>query len=134
MIGESGSLPKAMLLDMDDTIIAFATAVIDGWQDVCASFAAKLGGFSSAQLLSAFQEQRTWYWTDPERNQRGRMDPVLAQQEVIAGTLSHLGLDSPSLASEVARSYAEYRDNAIRPFPGALETLGHLQAKASDWL
>ena len=127
MINKSGSLPNAMLLDLDDTIIAFGDAAIGGWQDVCARFAARLGGISSAELLNAFQEHRTWYWTDPKRNQRGRMDPDIAQHEVVAGTLSSLGLDSPSLANDVSRSYAECRDNAVRLFSGAVETLGQLQ-------
>ena len=129
MIGESGSLPKAMLLDLDDTIIAFGDAAVGGWRDVCARFAARLGGFSSIELLNAFQQHRTWYWTDRERNQRGRMDPDMAQREVVAGTLSSLGLDSPSLANDVATSYSECRDSAIQLFPHVIETLSHLQGE-----
>ena len=51
------------------------------------------------------------------------MDLDLARREVVGGAFERLGLEIPPVAEEIGLSYAARRDEAIEPFPGALETL-----------
>ena len=116
-------LPKAILFDLDDTILSFDNEADLVWADVCNEFAPRLDGVRPEALRAAIDEHRTWYWSDPERHQRGRMDLDLARREVVGGAFERLGLEIPPVAEEIGLSYAKKRDKAIEPFPGALETL-----------
>ena len=116
-------LPKALLLDLDDTILAYVTLADEVWQVVCSQFATKLQGQPPDQLLTAFQEYRQWYWSDPERHLRGRLNPHLARQELIEGALTRVGIDAPSLVADMSQEYLVQRDAAVRPFPGAMDAL-----------
>jgi len=120
-------LPGAVLFDLDETILAYTAVVDDVWQAVCDEFASSLGGVSSARLLAAFQEHRLWYWSDPERNRRGRLNPEVGRKAMIDGPLQRLGVYTPRLASQMDVSFLALRDEAIHLFPGAVETLRHFQ-------
>ena len=121
------SLPKSILLDLDDTIIA-TNVIADGvWQSVCSEFAPRLQGLSSQQLFKAFQEHRRWYWSDPVRHRRGRLGPARARRELIQGTLNRLGVNDPSLTDEMSDVFSASREDAVHPLPGAVETLQRLR-------
>lgn len=121
-------LPKVLLLDMDDTILASGSAD-ECWLGVCNSFASRLGERKPEELLSAIQEYRTWYWSDPERHRAGRLDLHAAQRNIVAEGLRRLDIDDPSLAAEVARAYSNLREEVITPFPGALDALRELRRR-----
>ena len=116
-------LPKAILLDLDDTILAYVTLADEVWLAVCSRFAPRLQGQQPDQLLSAFPEHRQWYWSDPERHRRGRLNPDLSRLELVEGALNRLGIDAPSLAAAMSAAYLVQRDAAVRPFPGAVDAL-----------
>ncbi len=116
-------LPKAILFDLDDTILSFDNEADTVWTDVCNEFAPKLDGVRPEALRAAIDEHRAWYWSDPERHQRGRLDLELARREIVGGAFGRLGLEIPPVAEEIGLSYAKKREHAIEPFPGALETL-----------
>jgi putative hydrolase of the HAD superfamily len=118
--------PSAVLLDLDDTILADAVSVDDCWETACLRFADRLDGVAAGELLAAILEYSEWYWDDPERHRRGRLDLPRARHEVVAGALDRLEIVDESLATELAHAYATRRDELMRPFPGAIETL--------DWL
>ena len=116
-------LPKAILFDLDDTILSFDNEADIVWTEVCNEFAPRLDGVRPEALRAAIDEHRAWYWSDPERHQRGRLDLELARREIIGGAFERLGLEIPPVAEEIGLTYAAKRDKAIEPFPGALETL-----------
>ncbi len=121
--------PSAVLLDLDDTILADAVSVDECWETACGRFAGRLRGATAEELLAAILEYSEWYWGDPERHRRGRLDLPRARREVVAGALDRLGVGDGELAGELAHAYATRRDELMQPFPGAIETLEWLRRR-----
>jgi putative hydrolase of the HAD superfamily len=120
-------LPQALLLDLDDTILADSTSAETCWVAVCDEFASRINGLDAALLLAAIREQRDWYWSDAERHRVGRLDLAAARRAIVAGALRTQGFDGPMLAGQIVEAYALRRDEDVQPFPGALDTLRRLR-------
>jgi putative hydrolase of the HAD superfamily len=121
-------LPRAILFDLDDTIIEFASSAGPCWKAVCDRFAPECDDVTSERLLAALDAYRTWYWGDPERHRVGRLDMAAARRGVIAGAFRNLGLDRPVLISRMADAFAETRAEALRLFPEAIDVLRDLRS------
>ena len=101
-------LPKAILFDLDDTILSYAKMADVVWESVCDRFAPREQGVSPDDLLDAIKEHRDWYWGDPVRHKRGRLNPHVASNEILQKAFDQLGADVPSsLVSEIAESMLE---------------------------
>jgi putative hydrolase of the HAD superfamily len=128
-LARAQGLPKAILFDMDDTILAYDNVADVVWAVVCNEFAARLDGVQPSALRTAIDQHRAWFWSDPERHRRGRLDLEFARREVVSGAFRRLGVEVPPVAEEIGLAYAKRREDAIEPFPGALETLGTMREK-----
>jgi putative hydrolase of the HAD superfamily len=126
-------LPKAILLDLDDTIIAFSNSVDPSWRKVCEEFANQIGNLTAEVLFTAIKECRTWYWGNAERNLRKRCDLKTARREIVIETFVRLGIHEPILAQELADAYTKERDapEAIWLIPGAIKTLRYFKEQGS---
>ncbi len=120
--------PQAILFDLDDTILDDGGSVEPAWRAVCEEAAKQVPGLGGDELLAAIARTRDWYWADPDRHREGRLDLRAASRRIVRRALSSLGFDLPELARAIAETYRDLRAGAIRPFPGALETLGGLRA------
>lgn len=121
--------PRAILFDLDDTLLMDSMHVDVCWLSACQRCLPPTEALDPEAILAAIQTYRTWFWSDPERHRTGRLDLEGARREIVGGALLQLGIEHPTLASDMAQAYAELRDNAIRPFPEALETLRCLQGQ-----
>jgi putative hydrolase of the HAD superfamily len=121
------AMPKAILLDLDDTILAFSKGADPCWRRICQRFAPRIGGLTPEELFRAIKERRAWFWGDPERHRWGRLQLDEARREIVAEAFAQLNVDAPALANEFADSYALAREETIEPFPGAIEALRHLR-------
>ena len=121
------TLPKAMLVDLDDTILAFSITAGTGWARICDRYAERTAGVSAEALCEAILGARTWFWSDATRHQAGRRDLGLARREVVARALRSLGVDAAGLSEEIADAYTKERDALIYPLPGAIEALHHFR-------
>ncbi len=124
-------LPRAILFDLDDTILAYEAVSVECWQQVCRSFAPFLGGLEADTLVASIEEVRAWYWGDLERDRRGRLDLPTARQEIVAAAFERLGSGNSALAHEIADAYNPLKEKAVKPFPGATETLRYLQNRGT---
>ena len=120
--------PRAILFDLDDTILVYKGVADDIWRAVCASVGPRLGGRQGDEVVKAVREYRLWYWSDPGRHRQGRLAVEVARLEIAAGALARLGIDDLSLAEEMAQACAVQEKEAVRPSPGALETLNRLKS------
>lgn len=122
----TGSLPRALLVDLDDTILAFDIVSGQAWQVVCGRYAPHLG-VDASTLFHAIQRRRSAYWSDPERHRWGRLHLGQTRSAIVRDALDELGTpsseDIPDLAGEVAAAYEVERTVAMYPLPGAVETL-----------
>jgi putative hydrolase of the HAD superfamily len=115
--------PRAVLFDLDDTILNDSGNVDACWERACFAFPSQLGDIHPAALLSAVNRIREWYWADPVRHRLGRLDLDPARREIVAMALNELGVGDIGLASKIADNYSRDRDEGIHLFPDALETI-----------
>ena len=120
-------LPRAILFDLDDTILAYEAVSRECWQQVCHSFAPFPSGLETDSLVASIEKVRAWYWGDTERDRRGRLDPHTARKEIVTTALDRLGSGDSALANEIADAYTTLKEQSVKPFPGAIETLHSIQ-------
>lgn len=112
---------------MDDTILAYSQNANRSWRAVGERFAERLSGLSPETVINAIKASSSEYWGDAERHRVGRLNMDRTRQKIVADALAGLGIDDQTLALEMALAYAVHREDAITPFPGALETLQKLR-------
>ena len=121
--------PKAIFFDMDGTILDWTTGMEDSWLASCETYGD--GTIAPADMHAAIRTRRTWFWDDPERQYRGRMDLDAASREIVRYAFADLGLsdDKRDIAHRIADHYRALRAVAIAPYAGALETLDAIRAR-----
>jgi putative hydrolase of the HAD superfamily len=117
---------KALLLDLDDTLLDYSSRAETCWTESCAALAAP-AGVDPLALDLALAEVRRWFWSDPERHRRERTDMVGAWTKIAALGLARLGASGDGLARRIAEDFAARRCAAERLFPETLPTLEWLR-------
>ncbi len=111
---------------MDDTILGFEAVSSEVWRIVCERYVDELPGWTVGQLFEGIDSYRRWFWSDPERHRRGRLNLINIRHEVVLGAFRQMGIDAPVVGRKIGDDYAREREERVRPFPGAIETLGTL--------
>lgn len=119
--------PKAILFDLDDTIVADDAVNEKAWQRVFENPVFQACEFDIPKLRSIIKQIGEWYYDDSERLRRARQDLRTARREVVSISLSSLDIDDPELACKLADSYGAEKEKAIFVYPGAIETINHLK-------
>jgi putative hydrolase of the HAD superfamily len=125
------TLPAALLIDLDDTILAFDAVADECWRGLCVRYAPEVGALSDS-LFAAIVRSRTWYWSDRDRHREGRNDLRRARLQVVLRAFSELGLSQESAAVRLADEYSRERELLVKPFPGAIETLRELRTRGVE--
>jgi putative hydrolase of the HAD superfamily len=120
-------LPQAVLLDLDDTILDDSGGIERCWMEACAACADELDGVDAGALYAAVRKTRAWYWDDPERHRRGRLDLDASSREVVALSLAECGVSNTGVVAKIAQRYRLRRDEGFELFPGAVETIHWLR-------
>ena len=115
--------PKAILFDLDDTILDYDSVADRSWKQVCDTVSPKLPGLGTQELLTALKEKARWFWSDPDRHLRGRRDLLAARMEVVSSAMQDLEVSDLEICQEISVSYEKIRTALITPRPGAIETL-----------
>jgi putative hydrolase of the HAD superfamily len=125
--------PKAVLFDLDDTLLAFNNASDCAWEECCDDFIRNnTVSFTSRELLERLFKIRKWYWSDPFRNKKGRNDMKNARREVFGYTLRDIGFYDNEKIIETADSYTRLQETLWDLFDGttdALQTLKNLNIR-----
>ena len=123
------SLPRVLLIDLDDTIVRYGAGGEGLWVEVVERFVRRLP-VSAERLLAAIDAVRVPFWADPARSRLARQDMFAARRAILAQAFDRLGLSSQGeLVREVADAYSSEREARVVPFPGALETLAELRRR-----
>ena len=130
----NGSLPPAMLIDMDDTIITLTETSARCWGDLCVTFAPRLPTRATHQeMLATLDQIRQAFWSDPARHRPYRMDLMGSRRSVLTQFLTQMGMaegeEATSLAQEMAHHFTESQLGTITAFPGAIEAVRELRAR-----
>jgi putative hydrolase of the HAD superfamily len=117
--------PPVVLLDLDDTILQDSVLADACWRQVCARFAAQLG-MDAETLMATIKRQSAWYWSDPDRHRRGRLNMVQTRREIVRAALAGF---PTRLLDRLADAYTRLREARMQPFPGAIETVTTLRQR-----
>jgi putative hydrolase of the HAD superfamily len=119
---------KALLFDLDDTLLDYSGGAERSWTEACGA-CCTLEGLDAAVLVATIAETRRWFWDDPARHRRERVNMLGAWQHIVEFALERLGRPAPELAAAVARDYAARRRAAMRLFPDSLACLTELRRR-----
>jgi putative hydrolase of the HAD superfamily len=117
---------KALLVDLDDTLLDYSGGVDACWEAACEAAAPNV---ERAALLAALIDRRQWFWSDPERHRRERVDMLGAWTKIAALALEVCGAANRAAAADIAAVYAERRRAAWRLFPEAAAFLTGLRQR-----
>jgi putative hydrolase of the HAD superfamily len=115
---------RALLLDLDDTLLDYSGGVDECWQAACAEAAA---GVAQGPLLAALLESRRVFWSDPLRHRQERVNMPRAWARIATGALERCGADG-ALGAAIAESFAARRRATMALFPDTLDFLTGLRA------
>jgi putative hydrolase of the HAD superfamily len=118
---------KALLLDLDDTLLAYSAGVDDSWAQACGAAALPV---EAATLVATLTETRKWFWgRDAETHARERVDMLGAWTKIAAEALARCGCPDGDLAATIARDYAARRREMMHLFPEARGVLDALRVR-----
>jgi putative hydrolase of the HAD superfamily len=117
---------KAVLLDMDDTLIVYDAVCAPAWD---AALREGLGGagIDGDAFRPRFERIKEEYWEDPGRHRAGRLDLLGARSSTVLSALREFGRDGPALARSIAARYGELQTGLLHPLPATLSTLALLK-------
>jgi putative hydrolase of the HAD superfamily len=124
-------LPRAMLIDMDDTILSAYGRPEIAWNKVATEFAGEFGSASSQQVAAAIVESGRKFWASAAAEWRLKLEE--ARHLVVQGGFDALAAKghaplSPDLAARLANRFHAYREEEMFVFPGAHDAIDALKA------
>ena len=117
---------RALLVDLDDTLLDYSGGVDECWTAACETVAGP-AGIDTVSLVEAVRKERRLFWDDPERHRRERVDMPGAWRKIVVRGLDRMGAPAAELAGPVAEDFAARRWAMMRLFPGVPETLRKLR-------
>ncbi|MEH2532212.1 putative hydrolase of the HAD superfamily [Bradyrhizobium sp. AZCC 1588] len=124
-------LPRAMLIDMDDTILSAYGRPEIAWHNVTSEFAAEFGSLTSQQVAAAVLDSARKFWTVAEAEWRLKLDE--ARRITVRNGFAALAEDGhvlpEDLATRLADRFTAYREEEMFVFPGAHDAIDELKAR-----
>ena len=124
-------LPKAILFDLDETIISFGSRQ-QILQEVIEEFAATFAPIAPEDAAAAMEAGFRDFWADETRAAFWRQNLAAGRVIAVETGLAKLCAQAPGLTPAFAETFGRrfhvYREEQARFFPGALETLQAFKA------
>jgi len=117
---------RALLLDLDDTLLDYSGGAEQCWTEACAVAARSV---ERARLAATLAEARRWFWSDPARHRRERTNMLRAWTSIAARALEDCGCPDADLAAAIAADFAARRRRATALFPEARACLEMLRGR-----
>jgi putative hydrolase of the HAD superfamily len=131
-------LPRAVLFDLDDTLISAYRQPELAWIAIAAEFTAELGALPPASVAAAVSAASEAFWADEDRHRRGRLNLLDARSGIVMDGFAALAKDghrvpdgpvASGMAARMAARYHTYRDAQMHLFPDAHEVVDALRAR-----
>lgn len=119
-------LPKAILFDLDDTLVNISDTIAPSWSAVCSRFSGELEDVAFEQLLSASRDVRLALQEGGLSGKEGG-ETLPKDSSPYVGTawmiLRRVGKEDRGIAEQMASAFIEERARRTDAFPGVRETL-----------
>ena len=127
------SRPRAILLDLDDTILDCGD-VNAAWLTVVSEFRDVIAGLEPAFLSQRIRVTAEAFWSDPDRHRIHRQDLQASRRQIVQRAFSQLAEEGgPALSRTAAHDIADrltaYREEQVCLFPGAIEAVEALRSE-----
>ena len=100
------ALPRAILFDLDDTIISGGPRHLL-LQEVAEMFAAELAPFAPTEVAAMMEARYRAFWSDEDRHRQWRFRLVEARINLAVEAFAELSHRAPGATPEVAHAFAE---------------------------
>ena len=125
------ALPRAILFDLDDTLIKAYAKPEEAWTRLLHIFAAHLDAHDAGAIervrVAIMAESRT-FWVDQKTAARWRLDIAGARRLAVRLGLARLGRPDEALADRIADAFTEMRSKEYQLYPDAHGTVDTLRA------
>lgn len=124
-------LPRAILFDLDDTLIRAYAQPEEAWTRLLHVFAVELDAHDAAaieRVRVAVMEEARAFWSDQAAAAKWRLDISGARRLATRAGLRRLGWTDDDLADRIADAFTELRRSEYRLYPDALATVDALRA------
>lgn len=124
------ALPRAILFDLDDTLIRAYAQPEEAWTRLLNVFAAHLDAHDPAaieRVRAAVMEEARAFWSDSAAAAKWRLDIPGARRLSVRRGLARLGRADDALADRIADSFTELRRQEYRLYPDAHATVDALR-------
>ena len=126
----SPTLPKAILFDLDDTLIRAYAQPEEAWTRLLHVFAAHLDAHdpdSIDRIRVAVMEEARAFWSDRAEAAKWRLNIPGARRLSVRRGLARLGRHDDELADRIADAFTELRRSEYRLYPDAHATVDALR-------
>ena len=124
-------LPRAMLIDMDDTILSAYGRPEIAWHHIAAEFAGEFAPLLPQQVAAAVLDSARQFWGAAGAEWRLKLEE--ARRIVVGNGLAALAADGRAfpaeLAIRIADRFTAYRDEEMFIFPGAHDAIDEFKAR-----
>lgn len=120
-------LPRTIMIDLDDTIIANEVNKNMCWQHIKEEFSST--DYDIENIVETNKKTAEWFWSDPVRHKEGRQDLENTIRVILRLTFEKLEMPGNDLSEMIADRFNELRISVMKPFPGAIETLEFLRER-----
>jgi putative hydrolase of the HAD superfamily len=127
-------LPRAILFDLDDTLLVAFGASQSQWRRVIAAFAGEFGSLAQATVVAAIEDSSRDLWADAAQHKYWRHRIGEARRRIVGDAFEILAagghpVPRKAVSDALADAYNALHEAELRMFPGAHETVDDLRAK-----
>lgn len=127
-------LPRAILFDMDDTIIEAYGRPEQAWTAVVTELSDGLGALPQPAVIEAIRITAEAFWSEPERHRIWRQHMGAARREIVGQAFARLAREGHAIPDtafqhRLAARFSAYRDQNMRLFPDAHATIDALRSR-----
>jgi putative hydrolase of the HAD superfamily len=115
-------LKRAVIFDLDDTLVAFEPVSEPSWIQVCREYTQTGSGVKAQRIFEAIKKHSDWYWDDDSRHRQGRLNIKAARRSIVTAAFRELSLPTAE-AVHLADRYSAVRLENMYLLPGVEATL-----------
>lgn len=122
-------IPRAIIFDLDDTLIDIFGRPQEVWLTVVREFPELTRGRDPAAVVETINVARDRVWNDPAQRVNLSKDLRAARRHIVETAFVGLGINQSDLITRVADRFSAVREANIELFAGAWETLDALRRR-----